>query len=83
MVFLPNDSAMLNPFLPNVPFCFPLENLWFSGDQNEKLGRKLQREKCPNTEFFSGPYFPVFRPNTGKYGPEKLPYLDTFHEVNG
>ena len=29
----------------------------------------------------SGPYFPVFSPNMGKYGPEKTPYLDTFHEV--
>ena len=27
---------------------------------------------------FSGPYFTVFSPNTGKYGPEKTPYLDTF-----
>ena len=36
------------------------------------------REKCPNTEFFSGPYFPVFSPNTGKYGPEKTLYSDTF-----
>ena len=23
----------------------------------------------------------VFSPNTGKYGPEKPPYLDTFHAV--
>ena len=39
---------------------------------------------------FSGPYFPVFglntetygvSPNTGKYGPEKTPYLDTFHAM--
>ena len=30
---------------------------------------------------FSGPYFPVFRPKTGYYGPEKTPYLDTFHAV--
>ena len=30
---------------------------------------------------FSGPYFPVFSPNTGKYGPEKTPYFDTFHAV--
>ena len=30
---------------------------------------------------FSGPYFPVFSPNTGKYGPEITPYLDTFHAV--
>ena len=30
---------------------------------------------------FSGPYFLVLSPNTGKYGPEKTPYLDTFHAV--
>ena len=30
---------------------------------------------------FSFPYFPVFSPNTGKYGPKKTPYLDTFHAV--
>ena len=29
-------------------------------------------------EVFSGPYFPVFSPNTGKYRPEKNPHLDTF-----
>ena len=28
---------------------------------------------------FSGPCYPVFSPNTGKYRPEKTPYLDTFH----
>ena len=38
-------------------------------------------KKCPNKEFLSGSYFPVFRPNTGKYGPEKTPYLDNFHTV--
>ena len=26
---------------------------------------------------FSGPYFPVLSPNKGKYGPEKIMYLDT------
>ena len=30
---------------------------------------------------FSGPYFPIFGLNIGKYGPEKIPYLDTFHAV--
>ena len=25
---------------------------------------------------FSGPYFPVFGLNTGKYGPEETPYLN-------
>ena len=33
----------------------------------------------------SGPYFPVqysvFSPNTGKYGPDITPYLDTFQAV--
>ena len=30
---------------------------------------------------FSGPYFPAIALNTGKYGPEKTPELDTFHAV--
>ena len=29
----------------------------------------------------SGSYFPAFGLNTGKYGPELTPYLDTFHAV--
>ena len=29
----------------------------------------------------SSPYFPVFGLNTGKYGPEITPFLDTFHAV--
>ena len=33
---------------------------------------KSLRERCLNTEFFSGLYFPVFSQKTGKYGPEKL-----------
>ena len=31
---------------------------------------------------FSGPYFAVFSPNAGKYGPEIIPYLETFHAVS-
>ena len=30
--------------------------------------------------FFSGP-LPVFSPNAEKYGPDKTPYLNTFHTV--
>ena len=30
---------------------------------------------------FTGPYFPEFGLNTGKYGPEKSSYLDSFHAV--
>ena len=26
-------------------------------------------------------YLTVFSPNGGKYGPEKTPYMDTFHAV--
>ena len=50
------------------------------------------RENCQNTEFFlvrifphsdciriDTPYLSVFSPNAEKYGPEKTPYLDTFH----
>ena len=29
----------------------------------------------------SGPYFPVFGLNSGKYGPEETPYLGTFYAV--
>ena len=29
-----------------------------------------------------GSYFPAFSPNTGKYGPQIPPYLDTFHIVS-
>ena len=34
--------------------------------------------KVSKYEVFSGPYFHVFSSSTGKYGPEKSPYLDTF-----
>ena len=30
---------------------------------------------------FSSPYFHKFSSNMGKYGPEKTPYLETFHAV--
>ena len=37
--------------------------------------------KVPKYGVYSGPYFPVLSPNTGKCGPEKTPYLDIFHTV--
>ena len=37
--------------------------------------------KVSKYRVISGPYFPVFSPNTGQYGPEITPYLDTFHAV--
>ena len=39
--------------------------------------------KVPKCGVISGPYFPVFGLNTGKYGPEITPHLDTFHAVKG
>ena len=45
-------------------------------------------EKCPNMELFLFRIFPhsdsfsILSPNAGKYGPEKTPYLDTFHAVS-
>ena len=52
------------------------------------------REKCPNAEFYlvrilphldwirrDTEYLSEFCANVGKYGPEKSPYLDTFHVV--
>ena len=39
--------------------------------------------KSVQIRIFSGPYLPVFRLNTGKYGPKNTPYLDTFHAVIG
>ena len=60
----------------------------------KKATKGSMREKCQNTEFFLAYIFPhsdwirrdtehlsVFSPNTGKYGPEKNPYFDTFHAV--
>ena len=52
----------------------------YKKDNMKKITKSL-REKCYGV--ISGPCFPVFRLNTGKYGPEITPYLDTFHAVNG
>ena len=57
------------------------------------FGSLTLREKCPNTKFFlvriflhsdwrkDTPHLSAFSPNPGKYGPEKTPYLGTFHAV--
>ena len=41
----------------------------------------LNAGKVSKYGVFTGPYFPAFGLNTGKYGPEKTPYLDTFRAV--
>ena len=42
-------------------------------------GALTLREKCPNTEFFLVRIF--LYSGRKKYGPGKIPYLGTFHEV--
>ena len=37
--------------------------------------------KSVRIQFFTGPCFPVFGLNTGKFGPGKAPYLETFYAV--
>ena len=49
-----------------------------SKSQGSKTFTVWKVSKCG---VFSCPYFLVFNPNTGKYGPEKTPYWNTFHEV--
>ena len=44
-------------------------------------GSELFYNKVSKYGVFSGRYFPVFELNTEKYGPEKTPYLDTFHAL--
>ena len=41
----------------------------------------LSDVKSVQIRVYSGQYIPVFGLNTGKYGPEITPYLDTFHAV--
>ena len=49
--------------------------LWFSAIPH------FTASKVSQYGVFSRPYFPVFSPNAGKYGPRKTQYLDTFHAV--
>ena len=48
------------------------KNLFMRGDTTRKVSKY---------RVIPGPYFPVFSPNTGKYGPEKTSCLDTSHAV--
>ena len=42
---------------------------------------KSATRKVAKYRVFSGPYFSAFGPKTGKYAPEKTPYLDTFPKI--
>ena len=56
-------------------WCIFSEQQFFSYLHKKKLFKNLF-QIVKNTAWIS-----VFSPNTGKYGPEKTPYLDTFHAV--
>ena len=64
--------------LNHVNKCYPLTGLYVF-----YLQRKITvtASKISKYGVFSAAYFPVFGLNTGKYGPEKNLYLDTFHAV--
>ena len=48
-----------------------------------ELKKCITAWKVPKHGVISGPHFPVFSPNTGKYNrPEITPYLDTFHALD-
>ena len=65
-----------------------MENLWWRWRWRKHTLREVSKYGV-----FTGPYFPVFGLNkefysvnlsvfilnTGKYGPEKTPYMDIFH----
>ena len=47
-----------------------------------KKGIMITAWKVSKHGVISGPYIPVFSPNTGKNRPEVPPYLDTFHALD-
>ena len=49
--------------------------------RKKEQGALSLREKYLNAEFCLVRIFPVFSPNTRKYGPGKAWHLDTFHSV--
>ena len=57
-----------------------MEKAFLLGNEYVNL-QMMTAGKVSKYGVFSGPYFPVFGMNTGKYGPDKTPYLDTFHAV--
>ena len=50
------------------------------GDANLEPSKK-RIKNINSTRHEKSPKISVFSPNTEKYGPEKTPYLDSFHEV--
>ena len=73
---------------------FELCTVWKYTEKKKQFEVSLC-EKRSNAEFFlvniflhsdwirkDTKHLPLFSPNVGKYGPEKTPYLDTFHALS-
>ena len=68
--------SQLQEFLRNI-----IWGKWGIRQKLDVVGYSGTEWKVSKYGVISGPYFPVFGLNTGKYGPEITPYLDTFHAV--
>ena len=78
------SQNLLSPLLNTLSQMFDRLN-------QSSTGLSVLREKCQNTEFslvlifpYSGfpfSYISLFSQSTGKYGPEKTPYLDNFQAL--
>ena len=62
-------------------FCHTFFTEYFLTTTCKILLKEMELRESVQIRSFSGPYFSIFGLNTGKYGPEENPYLDTFHAV--
>ena len=69
-------------YLLSLDVIFPiLSQFLFFGNSFQFLSGPYLSVFGLNTEIYGIYYETVLNPNTGKYGPEKTPYLDTFDAV--
>ena len=62
------------PFQPSAVFHIGTSHMICSANEIWHTAWKMSKYGV-----ISGPHFPAFSPNTGKYGPEITPYLETFY----
>ena len=86
--FVQHSQTSFNRFVLNAPFLYPLKTSKNLGALGTNRSKEHQIFKATTVwrvfknGVFSGPYFPVFGLNSGKFAPKKTPYLDTFQRVN-
>ena len=70
-------AKIINGFQPVIIFAKrSILVIWQGSEYSSSTVRNVSKYGV-----FSGPYFHVFSPNTGKHGPEKTPYLEIFRAV--